>query len=236
LIARNARVVVNGVVYWMGLDNFYMYRGGNVEIIPSNTYGESTMKEYVFNNIDTNNALKSFAWYNSAYNEVWWHYPSLGSEECDRVAHYNVIDRTWTPDTMERTAGEYPSVLGSFPYLADESGDVYQHENGDDADGVSLPFSLSTPFFSTESKQTAILGGIYQDNTISTGDINLTINTKRYPNQTADSSTYPITTSNANLIYRKSARYWQYVLSGNALGQSWRGGSWMEMLKGGGKR
>ena len=77
---------------------------------------------------------------------------------------------------------------------------------------------------------------MYQDNTISTGNISLTVNTKRYPNQTADSSTYPITTANANLIYRKSARYWQYTVSGDTLGQSWRSGSWMELIKGSGKR
>jgi hypothetical protein len=236
LIARNARVVVNGTAYWMGLDNFYMYRGGNVEIVPSNSYGESTMKEYVFNDINSSNALKSFAWYNSAYNEIWFHYPSGNANECDRIARYNILDRTWVPDTMERTAGEYPSVLGRYPYLADESSVVYQHENGTDDDGAVLPFSLTTRFFSTESKQTALLGGVYQDNTINTGNINLTVNTKRYPNQTPDSSTYPITTANANLIYRKSARYWQYTVSGATLGQSWRGGSWMELIKGSGKR
>jgi hypothetical protein len=236
LIARNARVVVNGVAYWMGLDNFYQYRGGNVEVIPSNSYGESTMKEYVFDNINQNNALKSFAWYNSQFNEIWWHYPSLGAQECDRVVRLNVIDRTWVPDTMNRNAGEYPSVLGAFPYLADNSGNILQHENGTDDNGIPLAFSLTTPFFSTESKQTAILGGVYQDNDISTGNINLTINTKRYPNQTADSSTYPITTGNANLIYRKSARYWQYTVSGATLGQSWRSGSWMELIKGSGNR
>jgi hypothetical protein len=236
LIARNARVVVNGVAYWMGLDNFYQYRGGNVEVTPSNSYGESTMKEYVYDNIDQNNALKSFAWYNSQFNEIWWHYPSLGAQECDRVVRLNVIDRTWTPDTMNRNAGEYPSVLGAFPYLADNSGNILQHENGTDDNGSPLAFSLTTPFFSTESKQTAILGGVYQDNDISTGNINLTINTKRYPNQTADSSTYPITTGNANLIYRKSARYWQYTISGATLGQSWRSGSWMELIKGSGNR
>jgi hypothetical protein len=194
------------------------------------------MKEYVFDNIDVNNALKSFAWFNSQFNEIWWHYPSQGAQECDRVVRYNVIDRTWVPDTMQRNAGEYPSVLGAFPYLVNEDAAVYQHENGTDADGAVLPFSLTTPFFSTESKQTALLGGVYQDNSINTGNINLTVNTKRYPNQTANSSTYPITTANANLIYRKSARYWQYTVSGATLGQFWRSGNWMELIKGSGKR
>lgn len=236
LIARNARVVVDGIAYWMGLDNFYMYRGGNAEIVPSNSYGESTLKEYVFNNIDDANALKAFAWYNSAFNEIWWHYPSLGSQECDRVARYNILDRTWTMDTMARTAAEYPNALGDNPYLANQSGLIYRHEKGTDNNGASMPFTLTTRFFSTDAKDTALLGGVYQDNTITTGNINLTINTKRYPNQTADSSTYPITTTNANLIFRKSARYWQYTVSGDTIGQFWRGGDWMELIKGSGKR
>ena len=236
LIARNARVVVNGVAYWMGLDNFYEWRGGNVDVIGSNTTNESTIKEYVFGNIDANNAVKAFAWYNAKHNEIWWHYPSSGSLECDRIARFNVLTRVWAPDTAERTAGEYPNVLGSFPYLAAEDGAIYRHENGYDANGVAMPWTLLGPFFSTNAKETAVLGGVYQDNTISNGDISLTVNTKRYPNQTADSTSYTITTSNANVIFRKSARYWQYGVSGEVLGQFWRGGAWMELIKGSGKR
>jgi hypothetical protein len=36
IIAPLARIVVGGIPYWMGQKNFYMWRGGNVEKIPSN--------------------------------------------------------------------------------------------------------------------------------------------------------------------------------------------------------
>jgi hypothetical protein len=236
LIARNARVAVNGIAYWMGKHNFYMYRGGNVEPIPSNSGPESTLKDYVFKNINRANASKSFAWYNREFNEIWFHYPCLNSTECDIIARYNVLDRTWVMDTMNRSAAEYPSVLSSFPYVANTTGTIYLHERGNDDDTVSMPWTLTTPFFFTGTKETAYLGGIYQDNTMTSGTIDVTINTKRYPNQTAGTSTYNVDTGDANLIYRKSARYWQYSVSGDSLGQFWRGGSWQELVKGGSKR
>lgn len=236
LLARNARVAVNGVAYWMGRHNFYQYRGGNVEPMGSNSGPESTLKDYVFKNLNSANAGKSFAWYNREYNEIWFHYPSASAIECDSVARYNVLERTWVMDTANRSAAEYPSVLSTFPYMANTGGTVYQHERGNDADGVALPWSITTPFFFTGTKDTVYLGGVYQDNELTSGTMDITINTKRYPNQIEGSSTYTIDTGDANLIYRKSARYWQYVVGGTGLDQFWRGGAWQELVKKGSKR
>lgn len=236
IIGRNARVEVNGVVYWMGLSNFYRSSGSSVEIVPANDGLECSIKDYIFQDIDEANGVKAFAWFNARFNEVWFHYPSNGSLECDRIARFNINDNTWVPDTMARTAAEYPAVLTSIPYLTNQTGIVYRHENGYNDDGAILPWSISTPFFNTGAKDTVTLGGVYNDNIISNGDINLTVNTKRYPNQPAGTSTYPIQDGEYNLMYRKSARYWQYTLSGATLNQFWRGGAWQELVKIGGKR
>lgn len=259
IIAQNARIVVNGVCYWMGINNFYMWSGGNVEIVPSNTTNRSTILNYVFKNINYGNAAKIFAWYNSAFNEVWFHYPSANATECDSVARVNVLDKTWVPDTMNRTAAEYPVVQSTFPYLAspdagitggsfsDGWSDGFQtevdtglpaillHENGYDDNNVALSFELDSPYF-TSGSNVVLLGGVYQDNILTTGNLNWTINTKLYPNQTPDTVTYAILADNQNLIYRRRGRYWQYVIGGSTLGQYWRGGAWQELFKAGGTK
>lgn len=259
LIAQNARIVVNGIAYWMGPDNFYFYRGANVEIIPSNTVDRSTLKNYVFNDINTGQVAKIFCWYNSRFNEIWWHYPSSSSNEPDRIVRFNIVDFTWVMDTMVRTAGEYPTPLTEHPYLANYSttgggpfsdgfsdgfeGDstvapnttVYQHEKGYDDDGTPIPWFLDTPYF-TSGASTVVLGGVYQDNTLTNGSIDWTINTKLYPNQEPDSVTYTLPFDSQNLIYRRRGRYWQYRVSGATLGQYWRAGIWQEKYMQGGNK
>jgi hypothetical protein len=236
IIGPNARVSVGGVAYWMGRDNFFMYGGGGVSTIPSNSGLESTLKDYVFDNIDATNSYKSFAWHNRKFNEIWFHYPTNGQSECNAVARYNLLERTWVMDTMQRNAGEYPSVLGATPYLVDMQASIYLHERGYDADGVAMPWHIITPFFFTGVKDTIYLGGIYPDSTLSNGTMGVTINTKRYPNQDAGTNTYTMQPTHSNLIFRKSARYWQYALTGTALGQFWQGGAWQQLVKGGSKR
>jgi len=261
LIARNARIVVDGVAYWMGSGNFHMYRGGNVEIIPSNGFTQSSMKNYVYSNINQSQSDKIYCWYDKEFNEIWWHYPRGDSTECNAVVRLNVLDFTWVPDTSTRTAAEYPTPLQITPYLAgfrtvevggsfddsfdegfdigvntEEIASVYKHESGYDDDGVALAWRCDTNYATTGSMDTIDLGGVYQDNTITNGDISLTINTKLYPNQEPSTVTYPITIDNQNLIFRRHCRYWQYSISGNELGQFWRGGAWQELFKKSSKR
>lgn len=248
LIAQNARIVVDGIAYWMGNHNWYWYNGGNVDVLPSNTTTQSTIRNYIFKNLNTANISKIFCWYNPEFNEIWWHIPTGTSTEPNTIVRFNILTRVWCMDTMDRTAGEYPVVQSSFPYLASSESDIFLHENGSDDDTESLPFIAVGPFFNTQTKRTVNLGGIYPDNIISTGAITIGINAKRYPPQTAGAVSYGINTVTGafdtgfslgfdvssdsitnNLTYRINCRYWQYAISGNALGQFWRAGQWQEL-------
>lgn len=230
LISQNARVVVNGIAYWMGADNFYLYRGGNVEIIPANSQSQTTLKNYIFDDLNIAQKDKIFCWYNQKFNEIWWHYPSNSSNECDRIARFNVLDLTWCPDTMQRSAGEYPTIIGDFPFMVDIDGDLYQHEAGHNDNEEPLPFLLRTKFFNA-GMDTINLQGIIPDS-IQTGDISLTLITKRYPNTPTPSASgpYTITPETIKLSYRKATRYWQYEIAGSEIDQHWSGGEWMEIF------
>lgn len=243
IIAKNARIEHNGVAYWMGPDNFYYYRSGNVEIIPSNTTAETTLKRFVFDNINVSQKSKIFCWFNRDFNEIWWHYPSSGSNEPDRIVRFNVKDFTWTPDTLNRSAGEYPTQLQDLPYLLEVTGTsgsetttVYLHEDGTDDDGNALAWSLSTRFFDSGRDTSNVLQVI--PDSLQVGNITCTVNVKKYPQSASlyGTSVLTITPTTETISFRQNSRFIQYVLAGSAVSQSWRGGRWLESLSRGGKR
>lgn len=230
IIAQNARVSHNGVVYWMGNSNFFMYRGGNVEVIPSNTSVQSTIYDYVFMDLNYAQKSKCFAWYNKDFNEVWFHYPSAASNEPNRIARINIIEFTHTMDTMDRTAAEYPATLNRYPYLIASDDTLYKHELGYDDDGAPLEFQLTTPYYGGESDKVNLKG--FVPDSIQTGDIEVTVYTKDYPQASNIQTRGPYTiSSSTNMISAENAgRYWQYNITGNDLSQNWIGGRWKEIV------
>ncbi len=226
LLAPMARVSVNGYAYWMGQDNFYMFRGGKVEVIPSNIGKQSTILRYVFDNLNYSQRYKIFAWYNENFDEIWWHYPSANSNECDRIARWNRKLLCWTPDTMDRTAGEYPNQNLSNPRLANV-GNLYLHETGNDADGAALSFQAITKKYLYGTKS-AIIGQIVPDSVMS-GTITFSVDTYNYPQSATamNSKTYSVTSTTERIPSQTNGRYATYSIFGEELGQSFLMGQWM---------
>jgi len=84
----NAVATATNITYWMGLDQFYMY-SGRVDVLPS------TLREYVFTDINTTQAFQFVAGTNEGYNEVWWQYCSATSNVIDRYVIFNYKDNVW---------------------------------------------------------------------------------------------------------------------------------------------
>lgn len=84
----NAVATANNITYWMGLDKFYMY-SGRVETLPS------TLREYVYTDINISQSFQFVAGTNEGYNEVWWQYCSSNSNVVDRYVIYNYVDNVW---------------------------------------------------------------------------------------------------------------------------------------------
>lgn len=233
IISKNARVVHRGVCYWMGNDDFYFYRSGDVENIPSNSKDECTIKRKVFDDINLNQKSKIFAWYNFKFDEIWFHYPSSSSEEPDKVARLNINDFSWANDTFDRSAASYPVELQEFPFMlqvitASSTTTMFRHEIGTDADGAALPWSLTTNF--TKILPKFNIQGLIPDS-LQVGNISVTVNTKRYPNEVVYNTQIFTVSPTTNVIdFRQYGRYIQFVLSGSEVGQSWRGGDWYQKL------
>lgn len=125
------------VTFWMGTDNFYMY-DGRVQALPC------TVWDYVFGDINQGAAFQVQAGTNRAFNEIWWHYPTAGSEENDRYVIYNYRDRLWYFGTMARTTW-LDRGFDEKPRAVDADGCIYYHEDGLN-DGSNSPATALNPY------------------------------------------------------------------------------------------
>ena len=230
IISPMARVVIEGVAYWMDDNNFYKWEGGNVQIIPSNSTYQTTIYNYVFSDLNVSQKSKIFCWYNQQFNEIWWHYPSEASNEPDRIARFNVQDQTWCPDTMSRTAAEYPIISLVNPRLIDV-GTLYKHEIGTDDDSSPMEFTLKTNL-RTAGKDTNTMVGIVPDS-LQSGDIDLIIHSQLWPQATATMKEDTVTVSpdTTYIPYTVNGRFWDYQWTGAELGQVWQMGDWQEYVQ-----
>ena len=139
---------VDDYVFWMGLEDFYFY-DGRVQKLPC------SVKAYVFNNFNLFQKEKVFAALNSAFDEIWWFYPSSDSETIDRYVVYNYVQKIWYYGTMARTAW-LDRGISNNPIAAGADNYLYDHENGLD-DGSTSPASAITSYI--ESSQLDISDG-----------------------------------------------------------------------------
>ena len=130
IISPRAAITINNITYWMGRDKFFMY-SGRVETLPS------SLRTFVFQNLNFDQSWQIFAASNEAFSEVWWFYPSTNSLVVDSYVVYNYLDRVWYYGTMGRTAW-LDSGTQPYPMGADYNGYLLNHEEGvDDVSGPS---------------------------------------------------------------------------------------------------
>lgn len=134
IIGPNAVALASNVVYWMGVDKFYVY-SGRVETLPS------TLRQYVFSDINLEQAEQVFAGTNEGYNEIWWFYCSANSTTVDKYVIYNYVERTWAYGTLARTAW-LDSPLRTTPTAAAYDGKIVYHEVGVDDGSVDPPVAI----------------------------------------------------------------------------------------------
>ena len=121
VISPRAVVSVNNVVYWMGTERFYRY-DGRAQTLPC------TIKDYVFSDINFNQADQIFSGTNEGFNEIWWFYPSATSTYNDRYVVYNHLENVWYYGTISRTAWldtTLRTVPVAFEYIPGETEIIY---------------------------------------------------------------------------------------------------------------
>jgi hypothetical protein len=130
IMSPNAAITVSNVTYWMGDGKFYQYTG-RVETL------YCALRQYIFNDLNKDQAYQVFAGANEAFSEVWWFYCSNGSNVVDKYVIYNYLENVWYYGTMGRTAW-LDSGLRQFPQAANYNNHILFHEaEVDDVEGLT---------------------------------------------------------------------------------------------------
>jgi hypothetical protein len=147
IMSPNAAVIASGVVYWMGVDKFYIY-DGRVQTL------NCDLRRYVFQDLNQEQSLQVFCGTNEGFNEVWWFYCSTNSTAIDKYVIYNYLEKVWYYGTMERTAwldsGLQPYPIAAKYTSASATGVLINHEQGLNDDTTGTPAAINAYISSSE--------------------------------------------------------------------------------------
>jgi hypothetical protein len=142
ILGQNAAAQASGVVYWMGVDKFYMY-DGRLQTLSCD------LRRYIYQDINLDQNQQVFASTNEGFNEVWWFYCSTGSLTVDRYVVYNYLEKVWYYGTMARTAW-LDSGLRDYPIAATYSYNLVNQEYGLDNNETGTPAGIEAYISSAE--------------------------------------------------------------------------------------
>ena len=209
----NTVATVNGITYWMGADKFYMY-SGRVETLPS------TLRTYVFNDINMDQAYQFFAGTNEGFNEVWWFYCSANSTTIDKYVVYNHLERIWYYGTMSRSAW-LDSPLRAQPMATTYAAQLMYHETGVD-DGTTNPpspiisYVQSSDFDIGDGHNFGFVWRIIPDvtfdgSTVSAPSLDFTVRPRQFPGSAYGSTDNPAVTSANNYAMQRTYNVQQFT-------------------------
>ena len=178
-----AAKAVDDLVFWMGVEEFYVY-SGQVQKLPC------SVRSYVFNDFNIEQKSLVTAALNSSFSEIWWFYPSSDSTEIDKYVIYNYEEKVWYFGNLVRTFWLDRGV-NDFPVAAGTDGYLFNHESGLN-DGSTNPPSPISSFI--ESSQLSIGDGedfvfltrlipdiTFDASTDAAASVNFTLQTRNFP-------------------------------------------------------
>ena len=209
LISAQAVAAIDTAAIWMSKAGFWIY-DGYVKPLPSD------VSDYVFGNINFNQASKIYAVHNSKYGEIWWYYPSSSSNENDSYVTYNYREQHWNIGTLARTAGTDAGVFTN-PLAVSTDGYIYEHEVGFAYDSASLYAESGPVQLGNGDNIMSVRQVVPDEQTL--GEVVVSFKTRNYP--TATQSTFgPYTAANPTDV-RFAARQVNMKVTGVVLAD-WR--------------
>jgi hypothetical protein len=159
LIAKHAFTKLAGNVYWLGKNNIFVLSGGTVSILPCSVW------DTLFQDLDLTNASKCWMGSNTLFSEIIIGYPSTsgGLGICDKYVKFNTVEGTWDAGSLQRNTWLDQTILGP-PVSCTDSGIIYKHETGFDADTGPITSGFTTGYFYIdEGRQFVFIDQIIQD-------------------------------------------------------------------------
>jgi hypothetical protein len=237
IMSSRAVATAANITYWMGQDKFYAYTG-RVETLPC------TLRNHVFQNLNTAQADQVICGTNEQWNEVWWFYPSGTSDYNDSYVVYNHLEKIWYYGTIERTAWldtplrRYPQATNT-PLADFAAGQAYNHEEGiDDDDMPMVSYILSSDFDLSDGDQFMLSRRIIPDvgfsgSTAENPAVDMQIRARNFPgsaltNNSSDSKIIVETSVDKytdQVFMRARARQMAFKIQSETLGVQWQLGA-----------
>ena len=225
-------IAVEDAVFWMGVDTFYVYSGGQTIQLPC------TVKDKVFLDFNFAERDKVHVGLNSEFGEILWFYPSSAGTEIDKYVAYNYIEKIWYYGTLARQAWldrgirNLPQATGN-QYL-------YNHEVGFDDDGSAMTsFIESASIDIGDGDKFVSLKQVIPDITFNGStsvnpDVSFTMKSRNNPganfnqttqNTTQRSATSPVEQFTQKLDYRLRGRSFALRIDSTSLGTKYKLGT-----------
>ena len=226
-------IAVEDAVFWMGVDTFYVYSGGQTIQLPC------TVKDKVFLDFNFEERDKVHVGLNSEFSEILWFYPSSAGTEIDKYVAYNYLEKVWYYGTLVRQAWldrgirNLPQATGN-QYL-------YNHEVGFDDDGSAMTsFIESSAIDIGDGDKFLFLKQVIPDITFNGStsvnpDVSFTMKSRNNPganfNETTSklqhkrSATSPVEQFTEKLNYRLRGRSFALRIDSTSLGTKYKLGT-----------
>jgi hypothetical protein len=209
LISAQSVAAIDTAAIWMSKSGFWIY-DGYVKPLPSE------VSDYVSGNMNFSQSSKVYAVHNSQFGEIWWYYPSSGSNENDSYVTYNYREQHWNIGTLARTAGTDAGVFAN-PLAVSTDGFIYEHEVGFAYDSASLYAESGPVQLGNGDNIMSVRQVIPDEQTL--GEAVVSFKTRNYP--TGTQSTFgPYTAANPTDV-RFAARQVNMKVTGAVLAD-WR--------------
>jgi hypothetical protein len=211
LISAQSVAAIDTAAIWMSKAGFWIY-DGYVKPLPSD------VSDFIFQDINLSQASKIYCVHNSKFGEIWWFYPSGGSNENDSYVTFNYRENHWNIGALARTAGTDSGVF-AYPLMVSSDGYIYEHEVGFNYDSASV-FAESGPVQLGNGDNVMSVLGVIPDEA-NLGDAVVSFTSRLYPTGT-QSSFGPYPAANPTSV-RFSGRQVNMKVTGDTLAD-WRVG------------
>jgi hypothetical protein len=226
-------IAVEDAVYWMGVDTFYVYSGGQTIQLPC------TVKDKVFLDFNFEERDKVHVGLNSEFSEILWFYPSsTGGTVVDKYVAYNYTEKVWYYGTLARQAW-LDRGIRNLPQAAGNQY-LYNHEVGFDDDGSAMTsFIESSSIDIGDGDKFVFLKQVIPDITFNGStsvnpDVAFTMKSRNNPganfNETTQataqrSATSPVEQFTEKLNYRLRGRSFALRIDSTSLGTKYKLGT-----------
>ena len=260
LIGQNAAVEVDGAAYWFSENGFFKYAGA-LQTLPC------LVEDFVFDDLNTTANQLINAGLNNLFGEINWFYCASGSTVVNRVVTYNYQESTpqrpiWTTGTLDRTSWQDSAVFGK-PHGTDYDADsnnsydvvgntdgctiYYEHETGTDQVTSTATTAVTSNIQSGDfdisqggdGEFFAKIRRFIPDFLSQTGNTQITLNLRNFPNNTEASSSlgpFTISSSTEKVDTRARARAVSLKIANTAAAQSWKLGGFRLDIQPDGRR